>query len=102
MTEIEKKIQEILAEHHECRWMDTSDLEGYLRRIAAEQKAIDDAELAEVKRQRDEYYDELLKLRMQKVEIIGKAWRWIELYRNMYVHWTMEQMKNHFINAMEE
>lgn len=41
MKTIEDKIQEILAEHHECRWMDSSELENCLRRIATEQKAID-------------------------------------------------------------
>lgn len=43
-----------------------------------EQKTIDDAELAEVKRQRDEYYDELLKLRQQKAIAIDKACEWIK------------------------
>ena len=37
---------------------------------ATEQKAIDNAELAEVKSERDEYYDELTKLRRQKIELI--------------------------------
>lgn len=43
------------------------------RQIAEEQKAIDDAELAEVRRQRDAYYDELLKLRVKRLEWIDKA-----------------------------
>ena len=43
--------------------------EGYIVG-ATEQKAIDDAELAEVKSERDEYYDELTKLRRHKIELI--------------------------------
>ena len=73
---------------------------------ATEQKEIDDAELAEVKKQRDEYYDELISKRQRIAElesfveratalieaekayrehleakeknIINKAWRWME------------------------
>lgn len=44
MKTIEDKIQEILAEHHECRWMDSSELENCLRRITTEQKVMDDEE----------------------------------------------------------
>lgn len=43
--------------------------EGYIAG-ATEQKAIDDTELAEVKSERDEYYDELTKLRRHKIELI--------------------------------
>lgn len=50
--------------------------------MLTEQKAIDDAELAEVKRQRDAYYDELLKLRQQKVIGIEKACDWLK--ENIY------------------
>lgn len=44
MKTTEEIIQEILDEQHECRWMDTSDLEVYLRKVANEQKAIDHSE----------------------------------------------------------
>lgn len=43
-----------------------------------EQKAIDDAELAEVRRQRDAYYDELLKMRVGRLEWISKAIAWVD------------------------
>lgn len=41
MKTTEEIIQEILDEQHEMRWMDTSDLEVYLRKVAETQKAID-------------------------------------------------------------
>lgn len=50
--------------------MKSAQLPKVLEGMLKEQKAIDDANLAEVKRQRDEYYDELIKLRQQKVEIV--------------------------------
>lgn len=48
------------------------DLEKSYTDGATEQKDIDAAELAEIKRQRDEYYNELLMLREKKVEIIAE------------------------------
>lgn len=45
---------------------------------ATEQRAIDDAELAEVRKQRDAYYDELLKLRAERLEWISKAVAWVD------------------------
>lgn len=47
-------------------------------RGADEQRAIDDAELAEVRKQRDAYYDELLKLRVERLEWINKAVAWVD------------------------
>lgn len=44
---------------------------------ATEQRAIDDAELAEVRKQSDAYYDELLKLRVERLEWIDKACEWL-------------------------
>lgn len=41
MKTIDETIQAILDEQHECRWMDTSDLEVYLRKVTDKQKAID-------------------------------------------------------------
>lgn len=45
--------------------------ESYIK-CATEQKAIDDAELAEIKRQRDAYYDELLSKRQRIAELEAK------------------------------
>lgn len=120
MKTIEETIQEILAEHHECRWMDSSELENCLRRIATEQKAIDeevihaiveeqvlkainkqktidDANLAEVKRQRDEYYDELQKLRRHKVELI----EWLNEEASRCREWAKTGYDGYEIGTLE-
>lgn len=43
-----------------------------------EERAKEWAELAEVRKQRDAYYDELLKLRVERLEWINKAVAWVD------------------------
>lgn len=76
MKTIEDKIQEILAEHHECRWMDSSELENCLRMIATEQKAIDDAEHTEEMRKLNDEWKENLEI--QRKMLIEKACKWLK------------------------
>lgn len=66
-----------------------------------EQKAIDDAELAEVRRQRDAYYDELLKLRVKKLEWIDKALSFLRIYGEGDFS-CAEEFEAKFRKAMEE
>lgn len=42
MKSIEEVIDNIVDEHKECRWMDASELRGYLEVVAREQKDLDD------------------------------------------------------------
>jgi len=37
---IEDYIESMVAEHHECRWIDSSELEELLRKVALEEKKI--------------------------------------------------------------
>ena len=64
-----KTIEERAKEHSIGEWDELTAKTSYMQG-AKEQKAIDDAELAEVKSERDEYYDELTKLRRHKIELI--------------------------------
>lgn len=81
MESIEQRAWEYAVQF---RQGDSVFAEGYIQG-AKEQKAIDDA-----------YFADASKI------VIDKAWRWIELYRNMEVHWTLEQMEEHFRKNMEE
>lgn len=67
------------------------------------QKAIDDAHLESVVAQwKAEEEAWIEQEAFTKKEMIDKAWRWIENYRHMDAHWTMEQMKEHFIKTVME
>lgn len=68
-------------------------LEGMLK----EQKDIDDANLAEVKRQRDEYYDELQKLRRHKVELI----EWLNEEASRCREWAKTGYDGYEIGTLE-
>lgn len=93
---------------------------GYLKG-ATEQKAIDETELAEVRKQRDAYYDELLKLRAEKAEgviklpqrfrkvlnrqkreLIEKACEWLKNWMLSSRWHTMEESLEMFRKALEE
>lgn len=101
MKTIEETIQEILAEQHECRWLDTSELEVYLRKIVAEQKAIDDDENGKAL-----LYAVNKTTERVKRECINKAYEWLKKNANDFLwddnYYNVEELVNRFRKAMEE
>lgn len=57
----------------ETRFCHTDCDQYTMYKAAVRQKEIDDIDLKETQRQRDEYYDELVKLRIERAEWMEKA-----------------------------
>lgn len=71
MKTIEERANKFALEKHPYSPFREEYEKMYIE-IATEQKAIDDADLKETQRQRDEYFDELVKLRTERAEWIEK------------------------------
>lgn len=62
----------------ETRFCHTDCDQYTMYKAAVRQKEIDDIDLKETQRQRDECYDELVKLRTEKIEWKEKACKWLK------------------------
>lgn len=67
-----------------------------------EQGAIEQEPISYLRGRNDALKEMTEVMEKNKQKMINKAWIWIENYRHMDAHWTMEQMKEHFIKTVME
>lgn len=98
----------VKSEFYEGRWHSLYREYGSRSNLLIEgerlvfERCPDNAELAEVRRQRDEYYDELIRLRQERVEWIDKACEWLNLHTNWGDIYADGEVEMLFRKAMEE
>ena len=101
---MDKSIEERAKEYAKGQWDELTAKTSYMQG-ALDQKAIDDAELAEVKSERNEYYDELTKLRRHKIELIEwlneEASRCRELAKTGYDAYEIGTLEGRYTQAEE-